>query len=314
MADHRIRLIVEAVDRASRTLRDSGAALSRLGDEATSTANRLRPLGTAMTALGAAGTAVVASSVLTAARTEELGLVLNVLAGNAREAAEAEGDLTRAQALSTEGVWQAVEAVRSRGITQQVALQLVSQFVRYELDMAHATDLARLAQDAAVLSMQDSSEALSGLLHGVLTYNPLVLRTYGITVQADQAFDEWADTHGVLRDEMDNTQRAMAMLDAVLEEGVAITGAYEAAMGSAGKQLRSFTGRELQELREALGEAYLPLFGEAIVAARDLAKAFLELDPATQAQISSFVAVGSAVSLVGGSGALTTAGTVRLPV
>jgi len=260
----------------------------------------LQPVGVALAAVGAAGMAFVRSAALTAARTEELGFVLDVLAENAQQAAFAEGDLARASQLTTQAIDGTVAAVKEQGITTQVATKLVGQFARYELDMVQASELARVAQDAAVISMQDSSQALDGLLHGILTYNPRVLRTYGITTQASDAFEAFADANGLVADELDSAQRAQAMLNAVLGEGQSIAGAYDAAMDSAGKQLRSLN-RHLEEAKNALGEAYLPLMGEAVEKVTNLLKAFNELDPAQQKAIATMLGVGTVVATVGGT-------------
>jgi hypothetical protein len=298
MSEYKLSLIVEAIDKAT-ALKDVDNRLQSLGASADKTIKEIQPLGAALAAVSAAGSALIVSSVMTAARTEELGMVLNVMAENARQAAIDEGDLARASDLTAESVWGAVEAIKEKGITTQVATKLTSQFVRYELDMAQSTDLARVAQDAAVISMQDSSEALDGLLHGILTYNPRVLRTYGINVQSADAFKMFADAAGIATDEMDNAQKAQAMLNAVLAEGESITGAYDAAMGSAGKQMRSMS-RHWEEAKEGLGEAFLPLMGKAVTATTDLLKAFNALEPAQKKTASGLVGVGTAVTGVTG--------------
>ena len=302
------RIGLEAVllmDSFRRGMREYIAGTKAMEDETKQLLQAMQPAGIALAGLGAAGTAFIRSATLTAARTEELGLVLDVLAENARKAAVAEGDLTRASQLSAQAIDGTVAAVKERGITTQVALKLTSQFARYELDMAQASDLARVAQDAAVISMQDSSEALDGLLHGILTYNPRVLRTYGITVQAEDAFKKFAAANGLAADELDNTQRAQAMLNAVLAEGQSISGAYEAAMGSAGKQLRSLN-RYWEEAKNALGEAFLPILSEAVQSITALLKWFNELDPSAQRVVAQLLGIGTATAAVSGAVILLT--------
>ena len=61
------------------------------------------------------------------------------------------------------------------------------------------------------------------------------------------------------------------MLNAVLGEGVKIHGAYEAAMGTAGKQMTSLV-RLWQEAKNAIGEQFLPEMRAAIKGLGDLAK------------------------------------------
>jgi hypothetical protein len=288
------------MDSFRRGMREYVSGVKEMENETKKFLHDIQPAGVALAGLGAAGAAFVRSATLTAARTQELGLVLDVLAENAEKAAIAEGDLTRASQLTAQAIDGTVAAVKERGITTQVATKLVGQFARYELDMAQAADLARVAQDAAVISMQDSSEALDGLLHGILTYNPRVLRTYGITTQAEKAFEAFAAANGLAADELDNTQRAQAMLNAVLKEGQSISGAYEAAMGSAGKQLRSLN-RHWEEAKNALGEAFLPLLADAVESLTNLLKWFNELDPTAQRAIATMLGVGTAIATVSGA-------------
>lgn len=64
--------------------------------------------------------------------------------------------------------------------------------IQAELDLSRASDLARLAQNAAVNAQINSSEALGRIIHGMTTFNPLVLRNMGIMVNYDQVFDDHA--------------------------------------------------------------------------------------------------------------------------
>ncbi|NIV28248.1 MAG: hypothetical protein GWN58_01680, partial [Anaerolineae bacterium] len=150
----------------------------------------LQQVGLAFSAAGAAAGVLLTSIAMTASRTEELGVILDVTATNARRMAEANGDYATAAALSADAVNGQVAAVKELGITTQVASQLVAQMIRYNLDWQKATDLARLAQDAATFAAQDSSQALQGLIHGITTLNPRVLRTYGILVNLDQEYQK----------------------------------------------------------------------------------------------------------------------------
>jgi len=281
------------------------SGIDQMTSEADQLLRSLQPVGIALAGLGAAGGAFIKSATMTAARTQELSLVLDVLATNARKAALAEGDMARATELSADAIDAGVQAIKDKGITTQVATKLTTQFVRYQLDMAQSTDLARVAQDAAVLSMQDSSEALDGLLHGILTYNPRVLRTYGITVQAKDAFEAFADANGLVAEELTSSQRAQAMLNAVLQEGESISGAYEAAMDSAGKRLRSLK-RHTEEAKNALGEAFIPYLDKGVVAVTNLLKAFNELDPQQQKMIANMLGIGTVVGAAGGAFILLT--------
>jgi len=202
-------------------------------------------------------------SVMAAARVEELDVVLDLI-GNRAGFTDDELD----------GM---VDGIKDLGIETKVAQKLLIQFNRYSLDMADATKLARVAQDAAVISMQDSSQALDGLMHGITTMNTRVLRTYGINIgSVIDAQDAYAASIGKTRDELSEAEKMQATLDKILVEGTKIQGAYEAAMGTAGKQARSMK-RHVDELKNSLGKPFLGAFSKIIESATDLLKYFRQI-------------------------------------
>ena len=75
--------------------------------------------------------------------------------------------LAKANNLSYDAMQQSVSAVRKQGIEAGVAQNLVAQFARNQLDLGKSTDLARVAQDAAVISGKNSTEVLDALIHGI---------------------------------------------------------------------------------------------------------------------------------------------------
>jgi hypothetical protein len=224
---------------------------------------RLMSLGALQQVAGAMGQVgdqiidLAKDSVMTAARIEELDLVL--------------GNLAEQSGLSAAAMEEQVQAIRDQGIQADVAYNLVSQFVRANLDLSKASELARLAQDAAVISMEDSSQALSGLLHGVLTLQPELLRYRGIIVDFQSEYKRWADANNRTVLSLTSVEKQQIALEAALEQGSAIAGTYESAMESASKQLRSMP-RYIADLKAELGDALLPVYSDAVFATKDLIK------------------------------------------
>lgn len=189
------------------------------------------------------------------------------------------------------------EAIRNLGIRTDVALQLQTQFVRYNLDLAKATDLARVAQNAATIANIDSSESLERLLHGITTLNVRVLRTAGIMIPSiTDSFQQWADANNRTVDSMTNVEQQQALLNHVLQEGSRITGLYELSMQSVSKQLGSLTGREIPELKMALGAPLQNAFGEIIGAVRQLVQAFTAAISAGGALYPIMVKIGGVLA------------------
>lgn len=190
-----------------------------------------------------------AESIQTAGRVQELTIVSQLLGQRA--------------GLTSQEVTAEVQAIKDVGIQTDVANLLFAQFARYQLDTAQASDLARVAQDAAVLSMQNSSDALQDLLRGVLTYNKETLRNAGLNVDIQASFEAYAATLGKTAEALTEQERVQATLNAVLAEGANIQGVYAAAMESPAKQARSLS-RIIFELKNALGQPFLSAWGNVI--------------------------------------------------
>ena len=187
----------------------------------------------------------VRQSIDAASRAEEMDLVLGTIGKNA--------GVTRNE-LDAQ-----TKSIRSMGIELGVSQQALSQFIKYNLDVAKASQLARVAQDAAVISASNSSETLDRLIWGITTRQTEILRTAGITVNFERAYSNMAREMGKSVSSLTEAEKTQAALNAVLSEGATITGAYESAMESAGKQLRS-TPRYINDLQIAVGQTLMPLF------------------------------------------------------
>jgi SLT domain-containing protein len=235
----------------SKGMRAVGGVLSGVGKAAAT------GLGVATAAAAAFGV----SSFKAAARVGEMDATLRALA--------------KANKLSYPQMQKTVASVKATGIEAGVAQNLVAQFSRNQLDLAKSTQLAKVAQDAAVISGKNSTETLDALIHGVTTQNSLVLRNAGINVQAGQAISEYAKKVGKSTTELTASERAQAVLNATLKAGASIQGAYAQAMKEPGKVLRSFP-RIIDDIKVSVGKGLVNAFGPVILKTYDLAKALSE--------------------------------------
>lgn len=178
-----------------------------------------------------------------ASRTEQLNVVMDQLA--------------RANGLSVTAVRAQADAVKNLGITTQESRATISQMIFAQLDLTKATDLARLAQNAAKIAGISSSEALSGILNGIKTQQIEVLRTYGIQVSFEQALTRGAAKLGKTRETLTNYERANIALNEVLTKGPRIMGTYEMSLTTTAGQMQSLT-RHTEEAKNALGEQFAP--------------------------------------------------------
>jgi len=136
-----------------------------------------------------------------AMRVQEMDFVLQILGGRLGKTKEDMDALTA--------------SIVEYGIRTDVAQNLVSQFIRYNLDLAQATDLARAAQDTAILAAEDSSATLQRFMWGIQTYNTEVLRTAGLNVNMQQSFEKYAATLGTTTEALTQAQRQQAVMNAI---------------------------------------------------------------------------------------------------
>lgn len=200
----------------------------------------------------------------TRARTEQLGIVMNVIAKQAGIMPGLADDLSK--------------AMQKQGITAQEANSAVTKFIQSNLELAKALKLARGAQDAATISGENSSQSLQGLVHGIVTLQPEVLRTRGVIVTLEQELRKAAQTTGRTAQSFSGTEKQALVFAAVLRELEKLTGAYEASMTNASKQLKSME-RYIEEAKEALGESLQPAYLAIILTINDFLKAVANADP-----------------------------------
>lgn len=202
------------------------------------------------------------SALFTAGRVDELNRVALLLGQNTgRSQEEVQGFL---------------DGLRDMGIRADVGAKLVAQLARRNLDLAQSTELAAVAQDAAVLSGQDSSDALDKLVLGITTYNTRILRTAGLNVNMQQAFEAMAKGLGKTKEELTEAEKIQAAFNATLDEGSRIAGVYSVAQDSPTKALRSL-GREMFNLRAEVGGPFLSAWKSIIDVARSVVQAFTRM-------------------------------------
>ena len=179
---------------------------------------------------------------LMAARYETLGVVVQVVGRNA--------GYTKTQ-MDT-----ATDAIARQGITMIESRESATKLVQAHVDLKNATVLARIAQDAAVIGHLNSSDAFDRLVNGISRGNVLILRNIGINVNLQTAYRQMADELGKTTKELSENERVQARLNAVIDRGSDIAGTYEAAMGTASKQITSMQ-RYMTDLKTVAGETFL---------------------------------------------------------
>jgi len=191
----------------------------------------------------------VSDVVMAAARYETLGVVMRVVGNNAGYTGE-----------QMDGFAKGLEKA---GISMNASRQVLTVMAQAHIDLAKSAQLARIAQDAAVIGNMNSSQALEQMIHGIHTANVRVLRTIGINVQFEESYNRVAKQLGRTSDSFSESEKAAIRTNAVIETGARIAGTYEAAMNTAGKQLLSLE-RHFDNVKVAAGMAFTPALAEIV--------------------------------------------------
>ncbi|MBI5523370.1 MAG: hypothetical protein HY910_12135 [Desulfarculus sp.] len=210
-------------------------------------ADTVRAVGLAFGAYEAARYAQQA--VMLAARYETLGVTLQQLGKTA--------------GYSKAFLDQQEEALRKAGITAIGSRESLARMIQANLDLSKSAQLARVAQDAAAISGVNSSEAYKQIVYGIQSAQVEMLRTVGINVSFENSYAAVAAQTGRTAASLTEAEKAQIRLNAVLEAGKGISGAYEAAMGTAGKQILSFQ-RYAEDLQVELGKAFGPALADLV--------------------------------------------------
>lgn len=185
---------------------------------------------------------------LMAARYETLGVTLQVVGRNGGYS------VSQLKALETQ--------LRTTGITATEARESLTRMAQANINLNLAPALARVAQDSAVIGGINSSEAFQRMIYGIQSAQVEVLRTIGLNVNFESSYKSLATQLKVSSEALTETEKANARANEVMKAGILISGAYEAAMGTAGKQMASLA-RYQSDLKVALGET----FQEGLIAA-----------------------------------------------
>ena len=270
--DNRAKIIIGAenqagagINHAKKDLRELGTAAEKTGSrtkksfhQATVSSNSFSGsiqhlttmfVGLTSVYLGFRALILLKDITLAAARYETLGVAVGVIGNNA-------GYASQQMAKFQQGLEQA-------GISMSGARQALTRMAQAHLDLSKSAQLARVAQDTAVIGAMNSTEAFNQLVYGIQSANVRILRTIGINVSFKDSYEKIAKQLGRTATSFSQSEKAGIRLNAVLSAGKRIAGTYEGAMQTAGKQLLSLE-RHFDNLKVMAGAAFTPALLESV--------------------------------------------------
>ena len=261
---------IKSVDNASNAVKefggDAGGASREIVQSFNNASAASRKLLSTVSALAAIGggalTAFGVQAFRAAARVEELDIAMRAVGKSSNS--------------TYEELNAATKAIRANGIELAASQEIALKFAKNNLDLASASKIARVAQDLAVISQQNSTDTTNRLIHAVITQNSVVLRQAGIQKTAGEAYKEYAKEIGKTARALTAQEKQQAIINLILEEGTKVQGTYEASMRSAGKVLRSFP-RIIDDIKIGLGTMLSKGFAPMILAAYQMVASFATL-------------------------------------
>lgn len=200
-----------------------------------------------------------------AGRVETLGITLGVVGENAgytkAQLAEFEKSL-KATGISTESARDSMTQMMQAGIALGTQLGQTTPQV---------TQLARAAQDLAVVTGENSSETLQRLVTNISQMDTMGLRFMGIMVDVQAAQDKFALSLNTTAGALTNAQKVQAVYNEVMAQSVKMSGSYEMSMEAVGKKVTSLS-RYMDELSLSIGNKLLPSYSALVDSATHLLK------------------------------------------
>lgn len=206
------------------------------------------------------------------------------------------------------------EAIKQLGITTQAARSVMTRFAQNQLELSDAVQVSRIAQDAAVVAGINSSQATERMTVAIQRLDTRMLRNLGILVNLRQEYQRYGLETGRVETSLTAAEKQQLVLNAVIREGAALAGNYEAALGDVYKRFTSLD-RKIEEATRTFGEQFLPAFGVAVDAVDAMLTAqanlgkeqttfnslILGAEATLATTVVTFVGLGSAITLARGA-------------
>lgn len=269
----------------------AGNSLNQLAGQAANTQNNYLALASALSAVGFGAfgmkvTSLIADTTLLAGRVESLGTVVKTIGGVSGYTGAELGNLE--------------DRITRLGITTKAARETLALMAQSELDLTKSSQLARIAQDAAVIAGVNSSEATEQLIMGVQRTNTWMLRQLGILINLQELYARWADANGRVITTLTAQEKQQILLNEVIKKGALIAGTYEASMNDAYKRFTSLP-RFIEQAKKAFGEQFIPILGKVTDALTSMLKAFTDAPGEVHILVASLTAAVAVFAMFTGA-------------
>lgn len=186
----------------------------------------------------------------TGMRVETLSVVMNQIGKNT--------------GISTQALQYFKKEVESTGVTGMEAMSALSKAMTLGLNLNQMKEFTTRVRDVAVSArdaagnLMNTSRTVNAVMHGIQSGQVEVLRNLGVTVRGtEEVYKAYAKAIGKTKDELNDAQKAQAMMNEFMRASVPLAGSAAAADETVGKQLASMA-RYSEEAKVALWDIFSP--------------------------------------------------------
>lgn len=184
------------------------------------------------------------------------------------------------------------------GLSKGVLAETVKTYLTLNLSLEDTERIITATADAAAYNRQSHltwGEAIKQVAEGVKSGNSNLTDAAGITTNLSVMQDRYAKSIGTTAAKLTEAQKVQAAFNGMLQEGAIFAGNADDAMtGYTGTQA-SFQST-LQEARAELGEAFIPILGQALELITPLIKGFTDWTNENKLMSAGLMAASIAVT------------------
>jgi hypothetical protein len=244
-----VEILIRATSNAAKVLEETGEAADKTESVFFGLEDAAKGLGVGLAAIGAAGVA--------AFKFGERGAELTQTAESF--------DLLLEKVDATPGLFDRLTEAAGGTITafelqSSVATLLAGAQGELATSLADATpQLLEIARAANKLnpSLGDTTFLFDSLATGIKRASPLILDNLGLTISVGQANEEYAKSLGLTVDQLDETQKKQALLNATIDAGEVLIDQVGGTVDSAADEF-AILKTNIAEAADALAKRYAP--------------------------------------------------------
>lgn len=283
MADAKLRIVVEASNKAQADLDKVRQQVKGIGAETEKTSAKTKGFGDSYKDLAgkiAAGTAIIYGGLKTI---QQVYAVMSEGADIMRMQ-DSSAALAKSMGSDMDAIVESVKKASLGTVSELDIMAAASRAMMLGIG-SDADKLGNLMEIAAMRGRMmgiDATQAFSDMVTGIGRMSPMILDNLGITIDADKTYNQFAKSIGKTAEQLSSAEKKQALLNRVLEEGNAMlaeTGGLADDAASGFERLEANWADFINNIKGSLGDRNLGgalnviLFGN-----RDIRAAMQEQD------------------------------------